>query len=134
MKASYLRLAVKASRKSDHKRCMHGALVVKDNHVISIGFNSMKSHPKAWDIKRTHAELNALAKAGRKNLTGASIMVVRTSKNGDLAYSRPCEMCLDQLQERGIKDIYYTLTSGEIKREILPKWQKYIDDNALEDY
>lgn len=119
MNLTYLRLALKAAKSANHERCFHGAVLVKHNHIISVGFNNMKSHPLAGSVKKTHAELMCVAKAGRKDIRGADIIVARINKAGNIAYSRPCPICWDVLKNYQIKRCFYTTNFGEIKEEII---------------
>lgn len=99
-----------------HARRLHvGAIVVKDDRIISIGYNGM---PAGWDnncedvvqhsddtvtLKTKpevlHAETNAIAKLAQSNESGreASIFITHA----------PCLNCAKLIYQSGISNIYY---------------------------
>jgi dCMP deaminase len=96
---------------SSAKRLKVGALVVKDDRIISIGYNGM---PSGWanECEYTqedgtlkskpevlHAEMNALMKLARSNESGldASIFITHS----------PCMDCAKGIYQSGIKEVYY---------------------------
>ena len=96
---------------SSARRLKVGALVVKDDRIISIGYNGM---PKGWDnnceheledgtIKTKpevlHAETNAIAKLARS---------VESGLDADLFVTHsPCLDCAKLIYQSGIKRVYY---------------------------
>lgn len=112
MKNKFFQLARSISKHSDHPAHQLGAVIVKGNKIISLGYNKNKTHTKsnhAW--KRLHAEISAIIKC-REDLTGTTIYVYRETKNGDLGMARPCSSCLSAIQEAGIKRICYSTDNG----------------------
>ena len=99
-----------------HARRLHvGAIVVKDDRIISIGYNGM---PSGWDnncedavqhsddtvtLKTKpevlHAETNAIAKLAKSNESGldASLFVTHA----------PCMDCAKLIYQSGISNVYY---------------------------
>ena len=87
-----------------------GAVLVKDNHIISTGYNGApKGLPHCVDdgcdlehghcIRCVHAEANALIQAGSVGLsTQKTTLYVTTS---------PCRRCLGLIINAGIKRIVY---------------------------
>jgi hypothetical protein len=69
-----------------------------------------------------HAEIDAYNKIRKyKNMPKKiDIFVIRLSRTGLLAASRPCYHCIDMLEKTGLNIIYiyYSNSSGEIVREI----------------
>ena len=135
-----------AQRTSDlsHARRLHvGAIVVKDDRIISIGYNGM---PAGWDnncedeikwpngdIKFLttkpevlHAETNAIAKLARSNESGlGSDMFITHS---------PCLDCAKLIFQSGIKRVFY---SEEYRDDTGTKFLKksgievtHVDDNV----
>ncbi len=96
---------------STARRLKVGALVVKDDRIISIGYNGM---PKGWDnnceqeledgtIKTKpevlHAETNAIAKLARS---------VESGLDADLFVTHsPCLDCAKLIYQAGIRRVYY---------------------------
>jgi dCMP deaminase len=103
-----------------HARRLHvGAIVVKDDRIISIGYNGM---PAGWDNncedevrgssgglpmsklvtkpEVLHAETNAIAKLARSNESGLG---------GDMFITHsPCLDCAKLIYQSGIKRVFYS--------------------------
>lgn len=99
-----------------HARRLHvGAIVVKDDRIISIGYNGM---PAGWDnncedvIQHSddtvtlktkpevlHAESNAIAKLARSNDSGLDADLFVTHS--------PCLECAKLILQSGIRRVYY---------------------------
>jgi dCMP deaminase len=112
MKNKYFQLARNISKHSDHPVHQLGAVIVRGNRIISLGFNKNKTHTKsnhAW--KRLHAEICAIIKS-KEDLTGCTIYVYRETKLGNLGMARPCQSCMIAIQEAGIKKICYSTETG----------------------
>ena len=114
----YSDIALRVSELSHARRLQVGAIVVKDDRIISIGYTGM---PAGWDnncedeitieedekfIKGLktkpevlHAETNALAKIARSTNSsdGASIFITHA----------PCLDCAKLVYQSGIKSVYY---------------------------
>lgn len=118
MKLKFFELAKAVSKQSDHPDHALGAVIVKKNKVISVGFNTMKTHPKCtfWH-QRTHAELSAIIKA-KTDLRGCTIYIYREDKMGKLSISRPCYSCMAVIEMVGIKYICYTTSTGYKKEKV----------------
>ena len=91
---------------SHAKRLNVGAIVVKDDRIISIGYNGM---PSGWENEceienRTkpqvlHAESNAIAKLARSNDSGLGADIFITHS--------PCIECAKLIYQSGIKRVYF---------------------------
>lgn len=92
---------------SSAKRLKVGAVVVKDNRIISIGYNGT---PSGWDNKCEdangitkpeviHAEANAILKLAASNESGKDATIFVTHA--------PCIACAKLIQGAGIKDVYF---------------------------
>jgi deoxycytidylate deaminase len=118
MKSKFFQLARNISKHSDHPAHQLGAVIVRGNRIISLGFNKNKTHTKsnhAW--KRLHAEICAIIKT-KEDLTGCTIYVYRETKLGNLGMARPCPSCLAAIQESGIKRICYTTENGYVQETV----------------
>ena len=100
-----------------HARRLHvGAIVVKDDRIISIGYNGM---PAGWDnnceelvyriaeepvLKSRpevlHAETNAIAKLAKSNESGAGATMFITHS--------PCLDCAKLIYQSGINRVFYS--------------------------
>tara|TARA_E500000081_G_scaffold150123_1_gene178148 strand:- start:1103 stop:1540 length:438 start_codon:yes stop_codon:yes gene_type:complete len=116
---AYMDVAERFSKLSTAKRLNVGAIVVKDDRIISIGYNGM---PSGWDndcedvialddvgspvLKSKpevlHAESNAIAKLARSSESGegASIFITHS----------PCIECAKLIYQSGISKVYYKST------------------------
>ena len=118
-------IARAASIHGQHESARIGAAIFKKNELISVAFNSYKTHTRfndvnSFHINKTyvlHAEMAAILKA-RRDLSGCDIFVYREYKNGSTAMSRPCNACYNALAEVGIKYVYYTTKDGFYKERI----------------
>lgn len=111
----YMDIAKRTSELSYAKRLQVGAIIVKDDRIISIGFNGT---PSGWTNEcenityvdgycvgmKTkdeviHAEANAIAKLakGPESGLGSSLFLTHS----------PCIQCAKQIYTAGIKEIYY---------------------------
>jgi dCMP deaminase len=113
---AYMDVAERFAKLSSAKRLQVGAIVVKDDRIISIGYNGM---PAGWDntcedvieihedggiVTKTkpeviHAEANAIAKLARGNESGDGSTMFLTHA--------PCIDCAKQVYTAGIKKVYY---------------------------
>lgn len=118
-------IAKVAASHSEHNSVAMGAAIFKKNDLVSIGFNSYKTHSRynkihSYENNQTfvlHAEMSAILKA-RRDLRGCDIFVYREYKNGSLAMAKPCIACHAALLEVGIRYIYYTSPEGFIREKI----------------
>jgi dCMP deaminase len=114
LKQAYMDVAKRFAQLSTAERLNVGAIVVKDDRIISIGYNGT---PAGWDnvceievvednVSRLvtkaevlHAESNALSKLARctESGDGASIFVTHS----------PCIDCAKMIYQSGIKAVYY---------------------------
>lgn len=114
--SAHIKVAEIYAELSHAKRLKVGAIVVKDNRVISIGYNGT---PAGWDnlceeivgyteeqvpITKTkpeviHAEANAIAKLARTNESGLNSTMYITHA--------PCMECAKLIYGAGIKAVYF---------------------------
>ena len=116
LKQAYIKTAETFAELSHARRLHVGAIVVKDDRIISIGYNGM---PAGWDnnceydmyddaeqwvgLKTRpevlHAETNAIAKVSRSSNSteGAYLFVTHA----------PCLECAKLIYQSGIKSVFY---------------------------
>lgn len=127
---AYFRAAEGVSLLSDH-RCKMGCVVVKGHKIISSGHNSAsRRHAFQAKLDRKffgcecagylHAETDALIPLinSGADLTGASIYVYRSMRDGSIGMARPCPRCMSVIKSCGIKQINYTTPDG-FAREVI---------------
>ena len=98
MNEYYMQIAIKQAKKAlKHKEVPVGAVIVKNNKIISKAFNKKE---KLTDVTR-HAEIIAISKACKKlknwRLDGCEIYVTM----------EPCMMCCGAIEQSRIKKIIY---------------------------
>jgi len=112
-------LAIKSANDSTLQRFRHGAVLYesKRGRVIARGFNKTRLVPSAlmkfYPKLLLHAECDAIVRASRQDLKGASLLVVRVGKN-KLCNSKPCKFCMALIIEMGISEVYYSDRDGRI--------------------
>lgn len=103
----YMRIAHNIATQSYCERKKVGAVLVKNNRIISDGYNGMPaSMPNCCEIDGNltrdevlHAEANALAKVGKStNSSEGSVIYITLS---------PCKDCAKLLKQFGIIKVYY---------------------------
>ena len=114
--SAYMQTAKIFAELSSAKRKHVGAVVVKDDRIISIGYNGM---PSGWDnncevithtdftgtvVTKTkpevlHAESNAIAKLAKSTESGDGASMFITCA--------PCMDCAKMIFQSGIKEVFY---------------------------
>ena len=122
MKSRYFELAESVAKLSDYPRIKIGSVLVKNKDVVSVGQNMLKTHPAQhrynkclpydMPIDRVHSEINCISKARPDLLRGSTLYIFRRDRNGNTAMCRPCNACMQAIRDAGIKDIYYSTSSG----------------------
>jgi len=109
-------LARAAAQMSTCPRLHVGAVIVKDRHIISTGYNGApRGLPHCDDvgcelvhnhcIRTVHAEANALISAGFERTNGATLYVTHS----------PCYNCVKLIINAGIKRVVFVDTYGANK-------------------
>ncbi len=112
---AHMNVAEQYASLSSAKNLKVGCVIVKDNRIISIGYNGT---PAGWDnecestfiddygdeIRKTkpevlHAELNAIAKLARSGESGEGSSMFITHS--------PCIECAKMIYAAGIKEVFY---------------------------
>jgi dCMP deaminase len=112
---TFMKVAETFAELSSAKRLHVGAIVVKDDRIISIGYNGM---PSGWDnncedtIQHSddtvtlktkpevlHAETNAIAKLAKSSESGLDANIFITHA--------PCLDCAKLIYQSGISSVYY---------------------------
>lgn len=111
---AYMDTAVRFSMLSTAKRLQVGSVIVKDNRILSIGYNGM---PAGWSnvceftnednnietkVEVIHAEANAIIKLARDGESGLGSEIFVTHA--------PCIHCAKMIYGAGISKVYYKYT------------------------
>lgn len=113
MNLRYFKLAKRVAQKSPSKFKL-GCVIANKKRIISFAFNDMsRTHPKSKTHGNfLHAEIRALIGLSYEETRGANIFIYRETLNGEIARSKPCDICYNMLINSGIKNIYYTSEHG----------------------
>jgi len=103
---SYMNIAEEISKRSYAQRLKVGAILVKNNSIISDGYNGMPygfenlcETNNITNVEVLHAELNAITKIAKSNQSSEdSTLYVTVS---------PCLECAKLIIQCGIKNIYF---------------------------
>jgi dCMP deaminase len=152
----YLKIAQTVGIKSNCLMVGHGAIIVKDDQIISTGYvgsprktldcaklgycirrkKQVKSG-KGYEICRSvHAEMNAIINAARAgvSLLGADMFLSASKRQADdfkLVNAYPCILCKKMIINAGISRFVGNNEEGEIKVYQVSDWVK--DWETLED-
>ena len=135
----YLDIADVALNRSTCLRRKYGAVIVKNDEIISTGYNGAPRgcancidvgvcrrqienipHGERYELCRSvHAEANAIISAGRKEMIGATLYLAgRDAQNGlSVPNTEPCAMCRRLIINAGIRYVITRTDSGCIRFE-----------------
>lgn len=113
----WIRSALKIARNGRHPEFKFGAIVIRGGSVISRAANF--SRPYGIDNRGFHAEERALNES--KNYKGATLIVACRTNSGRNHISRPCEICMKLIEQKGITKIIYLNREGNICVERVKK-------------
>lgn len=119
----YLSIAAAVAQRSTCLRRQYGAVIVKDDRIISTGYNgSARGEENCCDVGycwreahnvphgeqyekcvAVHAEDNAISQAGRESI-GATLYLAGF-ENGKRIEAKPCVMCARKIKNAGIVEV-----------------------------
>jgi deoxycytidylate deaminase len=115
--AHLIELAHKLSLRSDMRHKIGAVIFNNKNYIISVGYNKWlaigQPHSNGNHNKFSiHAEVDALTGCSRKELWGASILVVRST----WGLAKPCPACQAIILNSGIKNVYFSNGKNKIEK------------------
>ena len=144
----YLDIAQTVLERATCLRRVYGAIIVKNDEIISTGYNGAPRGRKncvdlgyctreqlkvprgeRYELCRSvHAEANAIISAQRRDMVGASIYLVgRDARSGELLRdATSCPMCRRRIINAGLDEVVIRRTETEF--DIVPV-QKWIDED-----
>lgn len=147
----YLDIAETVCERSTCLRRKYGCVVVKNDEIISTGYNGAPRGRKNCDelgecyreklgiprgeryemCRSVHAEQNAIISAARKDLIGATIyMVGKNTKTNEIEpHCSSCMMCKRVVINAGIKNVIVREENREYSIYNVDDWIK--DDDSL---
>lgn len=128
----YLGIARAVAQRSTCLRRQYGAIIVKNDEIISTGYNGAARgdtnccdtgecwreahgvpHGEQYEkCAAVHAEQNAIISASRSKMLGATMYLVGL-ENGEEISAEPCEICRKMIRNAGID---WVLTSSNSVR------------------
>ena len=147
----YLDIADAVLERSTCLRRKYGAIIVRNDEIISTGYNGApRGRKNCTDLGRctreelripsgeryelcrsVHAEANAIISASRKDMIGATIYLVgRDAKTGELlSDAMSCSMCKRQIINAGISRV--VIRSSPAVFRIIPVEDWIMNDDSL---
>ncbi len=148
----YLDMAEVASERCTCLRKHWGAVIVKNDEIISTGYNGApRGRKNCQDLKycireklniprgeryelcrSVHAEANAIISASRRDLIDSTLYLAgkNASDNTYVVNARPCSMCKRMIINAGIKEI--VIRQNKKEYEIIPVSEFIENDESLE--
>lgn len=132
----YLSIAAAVSQRSTCLRRQYGAVIIKNDEIISTGYNgAARGEPNCCDIGRcwreehniphgeqyekcvaVHAEQNAIISAARYEMLDSTLYLAGFDADGELINPAPCEICRRLIKNAGIKEVVVHGENKSIKR------------------
>lgn len=127
--AYFIRIAQVVSSRSTCRRRQYGAVLVKNNRIVSTGYNgasagllsctekgycerqaqNVPSRQRYELCESVHAEANALLAASREEADGATLYIAGWDTEADeMADGKPCAMCARLIRNSGVATVVYT--------------------------
>ena len=99
-------------------------LLNRRGDVISVGFNSStRSHPlqvyHAYKVGKhmsvfVHAEIDAISRSITNKSSPGTLIVIRVTRDGNFACSRPCVICRSAIEESNIGKVIFINEKNEL--------------------
>lgn len=130
----FLEIAKVVSSRSTCIRRRYGAVIVKDNVIVSTGYNGaprgslncvdlQKCRRRELNIpageryelcEAVHAEQNAIINASPERMKDATIYIAGFEEDNSFANGAPCLLCRRMIKNAQIKEVVYLLKDGKI--------------------
>lgn len=138
---TYLNCAESFAYRSTCIKRKYGAVIVKDDVVISTGYNgSPRGFENCCDIgecprikrnmhqgegysicRAVHAEANALLNCSREQTVGADLYLTGINPgDGSIHRAKPCPLCARMIIQAGIRNVIMRIGEGADNYEIIP--------------
>ena len=150
----YLDIADAALQRSTCLRRKYGAIVVKEDEIVSTGYNGApRGRRNCSDLGRctreslnipsgeryelcrsVHAEANAIISASRRDMVGGTLYLVgRNAQTGELLHdATSCAMCRRQVINAGLKYVVIRKTPTDFQVvDVEKEWVE--EDDSLPD-
>jgi dCMP deaminase len=140
----YLDMADAATNRATCLRRKFGAIIVKNDEIVSTGYNGAPRGRKncsdlgkcirqelglnrgeRYELCRSvHAEANAIISAARRDMLGATLYLVghEADTGNYVEKTAPCAMCKRLIINAGIKDVYVRDSKEEFHSFLVDEW------------
>ncbi|MGE5893721.1 MAG: deoxycytidylate deaminase [bacterium] len=132
----FIEIAKVVSSRSTCLRRRYGAVIVKDNVIISTGYNGApRGSVNCIDIgtcrrkelnvpageryelcEAVHAEQNAIINGFPDRMKDATIYIAGFEEDDSFAEGKPCLLCKRMIQNAQIREVVYLCKDGSVKR------------------
>lgn len=141
----YLGIARQIGRRSTCLRSRFGAIIVKDDVVVSTGYKGApRGTPNCHDLKKcireklnvpsgqryevcrgVHAETNAILNAARSgiNIIDGILYLFGETPDGIITEPKPCSICRRHIINAGLSEVVVPWKNG-VKRYLVKNWVK----------
>ena len=129
---TYLNCAETFAYRSTCMKRKYGAVIVKDDVVISTGYNgSPRGCDNCCDLgtcprmernmhqgegygicRAIHAEANALLNCSRQQTIGADLYLTGVNPDNTIHQAKPCPICARSIIQAGIRNVYLQIGDG----------------------
>ena len=149
----YLDIAESISQRCTCLRRHYGAVIVKDDEIISTGYvGAPRGRKNCSDLNKcireekkiargerfelcrsVHAEANAIISAARKDMIGASVYLtgIEVTTGNYIENANSCAMCKRLIINSGIVKVFIRDTKDKYRVIIVEDW--ILNDDSLED-
>ncbi len=140
----YLSLAYEVSKRGTCKKTCYGAIIVKDDQIVSTGYcGAPRGAPNCYDLedcprvlqqipsgqryelcKSVHAEMNAIVNAARAGVSvlGGTMYLAGRKLSTEKKSPNPCRMCKRAIINAGIVSVVYSSNNSEIRIIDINEW------------
>ena len=151
----YLDIAETVLERSTCLRRCYGAIIVKNDEIVSTGYNGApRGRKNCMDLgycareamnvpsgqryelcRSVHAEMNAIISAARRDTLGSTLYLAgREAKNGELLHdATSCSMCRRLIINAGIEKVICRIGDKEYTAYDVEDWIKQDDSLYFED-
>jgi dCMP deaminase len=132
----FIEISMVISSRSTCIRRRYGAVIVKDNVIVSTGYNgaprgsincvdrgtcrrqelNIPAGERYELCEAVHAEQNAIINCSPERMKDATIYIAGFEEGGMFAKGKPCLLCRRMIRNAQIKEVVYLCESGDIVR------------------
>lgn len=131
----FIEIAKVVSSRSTCLRRRYGAVIAKDNVIISTGYNgaprnavncvdlgtckrqelNIPSGERYELCEAVHAEQNAIINGAPERMKGATIFIAGFEEDNSPAEGKPCLLCRRMIRNAQISNVVYLMRDGSVK-------------------